>query len=74
MIPISFTVREMADARGFRSQRQLAAKAGVDRATMSQLYRDQLKMISKATMAKLCKALECTPGDLMRVSSPVVAA
>ena len=67
---IRLAVRELAESRGFRSQKHLGLEAGIDPNTISKLYRNQAKMISKVTLSRLCGALRCTPGDILIIDSP----
>ena len=47
------------------SQRQLAALAGMRPDTISALERGDTRGIQFDTLARLCEALDCTPGDLL---------
>jgi putative transcriptional regulator len=47
------------------SQRQLAALAGVRPDTISALERGDTAGIQFETLARLCEALGCTPGDIL---------
>ena len=51
-------------ARNRMNMVQLAEKSGVSRGTISALYHDRAKRIDFETMDKLCKALDCSPGQL----------
>jgi len=46
------------------SQRQLAARAGVRPDTISALERGDSQGIQFDTLARLCEALDCEPGDI----------
>lgn len=52
-------------ARRRLSQRQLAALAGVRPDTISALERGDTAGIQFDTLARLCEALHCTPGDIL---------
>ncbi|MDP9374767.1 MAG: helix-turn-helix domain-containing protein [Chloroflexota bacterium] len=52
-------------ARRRLSQRQLAALAGVRPDTISALERGSTAGIQFETLARLCEALHCTPGDIL---------
>ena len=42
----------------------LAQRAGVSRTTLTALYYDRSKRLDLDVMDRLCRALECQPGDL----------
>ena len=44
---------------------ELADKVGITLANMSILKNGKAKAIKVSTLAKLCEALECQPGDLL---------
>lgn len=44
---------------------ELAAKVGITVANMSILKTGKAKAIKVSTLAKLCEALDCQPGDLL---------
>lgn len=44
---------------------ELAEKVGITMANMSILKTGKAKAIKVSTLAKLCKALNCQPGDLL---------
>jgi putative transcriptional regulator len=52
------------------SQRQLAALAGVRPDTISALERGDTQGIQFETLARLCEALQCTPGDILLFQEP----
>lgn len=52
-------------ARRRLSQRQLAALAGVRPDTISALERGETHGIQFETLARLCEALRCSPGDIL---------
>jgi putative transcriptional regulator len=47
------------------SQSELAARAGMRRDTVSALERGKTRGIQFDTLARLCEALACEPGDLL---------
>jgi putative transcriptional regulator len=49
------------------SQRQLAALAGLRADTISALERGETHGIQFETLARLCAALGCTPGDILLI-------
>lgn len=54
----------MEMARHRMNIQQLADKSGLARSTISMLYHDKARRIDYETMDRLCKALDCMPGDL----------
>ena len=52
-------------ARRKMSVTQLAEKVGITLANISILKNGRAKAVRVATLAKLCAALECQPGDLL---------
>ena len=57
-------------ARRKMSVTQLAEKVGITVATMSVLKTGKARAVKMSTLAKLCQALECQPGDLMEYRPP----
>ena len=57
-------------ARRGLTQRQLAALASVRQDTISALERGDSHGIQFDTLARLCEALGCTPGDLLLFEPP----
>ena len=47
------------------NQKQLAEKTAIRPATISNLYRGTIKHIPVDVMDKICKTLNCQPGDLL---------
>ena len=57
--------------RGFRSRAALAKNAGIHQQHMSKIFLGQVDPTIK-TLAKLCKALDCQPGELIEyIPDPV---
>ena len=48
---------------------ELADKVGITIANMSILKTGKAKAVKVSTLAKLCEALDCQPGDLMEYRS-----
>lgn len=48
---------------------ELAKRAGVAKNTVRSLYYETAKGITWDVLAKLCKALNCQPGDLIEIKS-----
>ena len=57
-------------ARRKMSVSELAARVGITLANMSILKTGKAKAIKISTMAKLCRALDCQPGDLFEYRAP----
>ena len=57
-------------ARRKMSVTQLAEKVGITVANMSVLKTGKARAVKMSTLAKLCQALECQPGDLMEYRPP----
>ena len=47
------------------SSGELAAKIGITQANLSVLKTGKAKALKVTTLAKLCEALNCQPGDLL---------
>ena len=56
--------RVMAD-RDMRKQKELVEMTGLTPNTISDFYTGKVKTVRFSTLDKLCKALDCTPGDLL---------
>jgi putative transcriptional regulator len=59
-------VKVMMEKRGFASQLALAEASGIDPSRIGPLVRGTVRRIDIGTLEKLCRALECQPGDLLR--------
>ena len=57
-------------ARRKMSVTQLAEKVGITLANMSILKTGKAKAVKVTTLAKLCEALDCQPGDLLEYRRP----
>ena len=49
---------------------ELAEKVGITVANMSILKTGKAKAVKVSTLAKLCEALDCQPGDLLEYRRP----
>ncbi|MEO1552737.1 MAG: helix-turn-helix transcriptional regulator [Pseudomonadota bacterium] len=56
-------------ARRKRRAKDLAAEIGMTEANLSLLKSGKVKGVRFDTLAKLCEALDCTPGDLLEVAA-----
>lgn len=57
-------------ARRKMSLTELAEKVGITMANMSILKTGKAKALKVSTLAKLCAALDCQPGDLLEYRAP----
>ncbi len=57
-------------ARRKMSLTELAARVGITPANMSILKTGKAKAVKISTLAKLCEALDCQPGDLFEYRRP----
>lgn len=46
---------------------ELEKMSGISRSTITRLYYNQTNTVSFNTIENICKALNCTPGDLFEV-------
>ena len=53
-------------ARRKMSLNELSARVGVTLANLSILKNDHAKAVRFSTLAAICRALDCQPGDLLR--------
>jgi putative transcriptional regulator len=63
-MPIRVTLDEMLARRGMKA-RELAAAIGISETQLSLFRSGKVKGLRFRTLAKLCAALECAPGDLL---------
>jgi putative transcriptional regulator len=63
-MPIRVTLDEMLARRGMKA-RELAATIGLSETQMSLFRSGKVKGIRFGTLARLCAALGCTPGELL---------
>ncbi len=57
-------------ARRKMSVTELAERVGITLANMSILKNGKAKALKVSTLAKLCEALDCQPGDLLEYRPP----
>ena len=57
-------------ARRKMSLTELAEKVGITIANMSILKTGKAKAVKVSTLARLCEALDCQPGDLLEYKKP----
>jgi putative transcriptional regulator len=63
-MPILVTLDALLASRG-RTARDLAAEIGLSETQMSLFRSGKVRGIRFGTLARLCAALDCTPGDLL---------
>lgn len=63
-MPIRVTLDEMLARRGMKA-RELAALIDISETQLSLFRSGKVKGIRFGTMARLCAALRCTPGELL---------
>ena len=63
-MPIRVTLDAMLARRGMKA-RELAAGIGISETQLSLFRGGKVKGLRFRTLAKLCAALDCTPGDLL---------
>ena len=63
-MPIKVTLDEMLARRG-RKARELAAEIHISETQLSLFRSGKVKGIRFRTLARLCAALNCVPGDLL---------
>lgn len=64
MTPIHVRLRELREAKGW-TQQQLADRAEVRQATISELESGVKKRLGLDVLDRLCVALGCEPGELL---------
>ena len=52
---------------GIRRQTELANRAGISQGNISNLATGKAKAIQFRTLESLCRALDCEPGDLLKL-------
>ncbi|MDY6924268.1 MAG: helix-turn-helix transcriptional regulator [Pseudomonadota bacterium] len=63
-MPIRVTLDQLIVKRGLKA-RDLAAEVGLSETQLSLFRSGKVKGIRFRTLAKLCAALDCKPGDLL---------
>ena len=64
-MPIRFKVHEMMARRDVFTNKSLAEMTGIAPWRVGEIVKGKLKRIDVVTLEKLCKALNCQPGDLL---------
>ncbi|MBP1472820.1 helix-turn-helix transcriptional regulator [Frateuria sp. MAH-13] len=63
-MPIRVTLDEVITRKGIKA-RDLAGRVGISETQLSLFRSGKVKGIRFRTLAKMCAALECKPGDLL---------
>jgi DNA-binding Xre family transcriptional regulator len=66
MSTVRLNISEASRARGVENPHQLSNRSGVGYALCYRLWHAQTTQISLTTLARVCDALSCEPGDLLR--------
>lgn len=67
-MPVKVTLDAVLTARGVKA-REVAAAIGVSETHLSLFRSGKVKGVRFETLAKLCEALECKPGDILDFES-----
>jgi putative transcriptional regulator len=67
-VTLEVTIDEKLDEIG-KTAYWLAKEVGIDHATLSQIRKNENKSINREFFARICVALDCQPGDLLRLAS-----
>jgi len=62
---VKWNVRPIAEARGIKTATELGERVGVNINTAMALWGGRSIRVDRHTLNKLCKELNCTPGDLL---------
>jgi len=66
-MPIEIFLDEVLEKRGMKSV-ELAEKIGITTANLSILKTGKARAIRFSTLEAICEALECEPGDIIKLS------
>ncbi len=58
-------VREIAEQRGVRNIKELAERAELAYDTARDLWHGRMQRIDRDVLYRVCKALNCRPGDVL---------
>ena len=64
---IKLEVWEQMVRAGIRRQKDLADRSGISEGNISHLVKGRAKAIKFQTLESLCSALDCEPGDLIKL-------
>lgn len=68
---IRFRLHKVAADRDITKIKDVAAKAGLSALAVSGIWNNASVRVDLATLDALCKALDCTPGDLLEYTPEV---
>jgi DNA-binding Xre family transcriptional regulator len=63
---IIIQVKEVAERRGIKNAYRLQLATGLSPDVTQRLWRGEWEKISKETLDRLCRALKCQPGTLIK--------
>ncbi len=63
---IKFTLDEVMFFSGRIKVPELEAKSGVNKNTLYAIYNNKSRRVDLGVLERICAALECQPGDLMK--------
>jgi putative transcriptional regulator len=66
-MPIEFSVDELLEGRG-RTFYWLAKETGISHTTLWRLKKGKALGINFGTLESICRALDCQPGDVLRLA------
>ena len=67
MSDVKIKIKEVSENSGIENPFQLANASGISYALCYRLWHEQTTQISLSTLARVCDALSCTPGDLLKL-------
>lgn len=62
---VKLEIKAMMKRRGYKTQASLAQAAGIHGTRIGSLVHGTVRQINLDTLARLCKALNCKPGDIL---------
>jgi DNA-binding Xre family transcriptional regulator len=69
---VKWKVREVAERHGVKSASQLAEHADINKNTANALWNGTSLRVDRETLAKLCRALNCTTGDILEYDPSIL--
>jgi len=67
MSVVKITIQEYATSHGIENPFQLANISGMNYAICYRLWHGQTTQLSLVTLARVCDALSCKPGDILDI-------
>lgn len=68
---VVWKVKERAEKQGIQSAVELSRRAGINKNTATDIYGGRATRVDFLTLAKLCLALACKPGDLLDLEDEI---